>query len=137
MKRRYFTTEELKRIARQHLRSRVLRTLPSYFVEVMSPGQLLHHYLLASFAYYVLDESVWVDTAYDRICERLLECFDRFEHPHKHLTSIERLQEGTGYHLAESAYPTIVRSSIGNFFESINTGEFERAFRAQLERKEK
>lgn len=104
---------------------RIYRPLPSYLVEVFTPGHLLHHFLLASYAYYQYDESAFEDTAFDRLCKRLLEVYDTFEHPHKHLAKKEMLEAGTGFYLKEEDYPGQVRSGMRVYVASINSGQLE------------
>lgn len=57
------------------------------------------YYLMSSFLYYVVDDSILHDWEYDHICLRLFENFDDFEHPHKYLLDVESLRAGTGYNI--------------------------------------
>lgn len=108
----------------------VLRPLTGDLVDLLSPAQLLTHYLSASYGYYIHHESVWeTDQAYDYLCKRLLEVFDTFEHRHKHLTDKEALAAGTGYHIALSDYPPQVYHGWPNYVTRLNNGSMEYAIR--------
>jgi hypothetical protein len=62
-------------------------------------------YLMACYLYYVEDLSVLPDTQFDELCKDLLEHWDEITHFHKHLTTKEDLEAGTGFSIK---YPTIV-----------------------------
>lgn len=103
----------------------ILRTLDTRLVERMKPGQLLHHYLLASLLYYHYDESPFEDHGYGRICERLYECYDAFEHPHKHIVEKDALTAKTGFYIKFDDYPSIVHKGLGQYINSINDGSLQ------------
>jgi NAD-dependent DNA ligase len=69
-------------------------------------GKLLQAYLMSSFAYYHLNRSLMSDDQFDKLCKRLLEIFDSFEHQHKYLVTKEDLAAGTGFAIKE--YPIMV-----------------------------
>lgn len=100
--------------------------IPAYLIEQFKPGQLVQHYLLASYAYYIYNESPMEDAAFDRVCTRLLDEYDTFEHPHKYLVDPEMLRAGTGFHLAEDEYPTIVSSGVWEYIRRCKSGEMVR-----------
>lgn len=77
-------------------------------VAKMLPGQLLQHYLLASYNYYHLSESPMTDDAFDLLCVRLKGCYDDLTHSHKHLVTKEDLEAGTCLLKAEQ-FPVFVR----------------------------
>lgn len=107
----------------------ILRMLSSDVIPLMTPSQLLTHYLVASYGYYILAENVMEDVDYDVLCKRLLGVFDTFDHPHKHLTNKERLQEGTCYHLRMEEYPPQVRHGISTYVRNLNNGNLEHGIR--------
>ena len=98
-------------------------------MNILSPRQLLAHYLTASYGYYICHESVWDDHDYDYLCKRLLGVFDTFEHPHKHLTDKSALEAGTGYHIALSDYPLVVYTGWPYFMRCLNDGSMESGIR--------
>ena len=49
-------------------------------------------YLVHSYIYYQLDNSVISDGEYDKMAKHILENWDDLEHPHKHLISKDALQ---------------------------------------------
>jgi NAD-dependent DNA ligase len=69
-------------------------------------------YLVCSYAYYELDESLISDGDFDQLCKKLLEDFDDIkffsDHPHKHLLVRENLEAGTGFSVKD--YPSRVIS---------------------------
>lgn len=83
-------------------------------VERMKDGQLVQHFLMASFAYYHRNESPMTDHAFDRLCARLLERYDRVTHPHKYLIDKDMLRAGSGYNLRWEDYPTIIKVAVTN-----------------------
>lgn len=97
--------------------------LPAHIVERMHPGQLLQHYLMASYCYYILHQSPMADSVFDRICMRLLAAFDGLEHQHKHLVSRDDLEAGTGYALSEDKYPRMVMLAALEYYELCRSGE--------------
>lgn len=68
-------------------------------------------YMILSFLYYVHDISLVPDEDYDKLCKLLLEQYDGLNHRHKGLVDKDALAAGTGYHLAESDYPSICKAS--------------------------
>jgi len=67
-------------------------------------------YLVHSYIYYQLDNSVISDGDYDSMAKYILEHWDDLEHPHKHLISKEALSAGTML-LRDDEYPTIVKDT--------------------------
>jgi hypothetical protein len=71
----------------------------------MTLNQKFVQYLLSSYLYYVEGRSVLTDSEFDALCKELLDRWDEVDHRHKHLTSREDLEAGTGYAIQ---YPSIV-----------------------------
>ena len=67
-------------------------------------------YLVHSYIYYHLDNSVIADSEYDKMAKYILEHYDELDHPHKHLISKDALEAGTML-LREDEYPTIVKDT--------------------------
>jgi hypothetical protein len=82
---------------------------------------LVNYYLLASYCYYLLDESPLTDDAFDYLCKRLLDVFDQVEHQHKHLITKADLEAGTCL-LREDQFPLIVRTRPDRFMHRVNDG---------------
>lgn len=74
-------------------------------------GKLLQKYLMASYAYYVLDVSVMPDEEYDKIAKLLLKYWKEFDHQHKRLISEADLEATTLYALRDSDYPLMVKGA--------------------------
>jgi len=75
-------------------------------------GRCLARYLMASYAYYILDETIMPDHEYDALARTLLEGWDRFEHMHKHLVREDDLRAGTLYRLTAKDYPGMVKGAV-------------------------
>ncbi len=75
-------------------------------------GLKLQRYLMGSYAYYILNETIMPDVEYDMISKELLEGYDTFEHRHKYLISKDDLQAGSLYHIKEAEYPNIVKGAV-------------------------
>ena len=73
------------------------------------PNTRVSWFLMASFAYYVCNESIISDALYDEICKWLEENYQTISHQHKHLITPDMWSIGSAYHLKE--YPLIVQSS--------------------------
>lgn len=64
---------------------------------------LIPHYLMACYAYYVMDSPVVSDKLFDEMTKGLMAQWDTIEHWHKELVTMEDLVAGTGFALQ---YPT-------------------------------
>ena len=77
-----------------------------------NPNMLVPWYLMASYAYYCLDEALLTDAAFDHLCRRLALRWRSVKHRHKGL--IERGENpekvGSCFMLADD-YPGIVRGA--------------------------
>lgn len=67
-------------------------------------NMLVPWYLLASYAYYVLDSPLISDECYDNIVKMILKKWIFIDHYHKHFLDYDSLKAGTFL----GAYPTIV-----------------------------
>lgn len=76
-----------------------------------SLDKLVAVYLVASFSYHKLNESIVSDEAFDQVCRRLLANHDSITHQHKNFLDKGALKAGSGFHIKN--YPTIVRV-VGN-----------------------
>ena len=70
--------------------------------------RMVSYYLLASYAYYVLDDPLMSDSDFDTLCKDMLDNFDKLSHPHKHLVAVEALEAGT---CLIREFPNIVKDS--------------------------
>lgn len=66
--------------------------------------------LSASFAYYVLGETVISDEVFDKACKWFLEHYGDIKHKHKHLVTKEMLEAGSFYNISTLQYPLIVQN---------------------------
>jgi hypothetical protein len=97
-------------------------------VEQLPVGALVHQYLLASFAYYIMHTSPMTDDAFDYVCEKLLQEYDNFEHQHKKYIDKEALKAGTAYHMKETDYPSIVQHSADLYVQACLSGKLEQHY---------
>ena len=65
-------------------------------------------YLMAAYSYYVQDDPILSDAGFDRLAKKMLDNWDKIEHIHKHLITVDDLRGGT--YLGE--YPTRVHGAI-------------------------
>lgn len=72
-------------------------------------------YLMSCYLYYEEDVHVLSDTQFDNLCKELLDHWDEFEHPHKHLITTEDLKAGTGYAIK---YPLMVIGAARQWYRS-------------------
>lgn len=90
-------------------------------VEVLPPGLLVPHYLMASYLYYIAYQSPMTDEAYDYLCKRLYAEWDEVEHQHKHLVEHEALTAGTCL-LNAKDYPTCVLMGADGYMRNATSG---------------
>jgi hypothetical protein len=83
----------------------------------MTINQKFVQYLLSSYLYYVEGRSIFADAEFDALCKELLDRWDEVSHRHKHLTSREDLEAGTGYAIQ---YPSIVIGAARHWWYSKN-----------------
>lgn len=68
-------------------------------------------YLMLSYGYYILNETIVSDTFFDNLSKIFLNNFNEIKHRHKALISEDDLKAGTLYYLRENDYPLLVRSA--------------------------
>lgn len=79
-----------------------------------SRNMLIPWYLIASYAYYVLDRPVLSDATYDAICVMLDEEWDDLEHMHKWWIDRDDLSAGTRL---STRYPSMAMASACHWAE--------------------
>jgi hypothetical protein len=87
-------------------------------IESLRVRQLVPFYLMASYLYYMCDESLCVDDAYDLLCRRLDTEWDRAIHPHRSMVKRQYLKQTTGYYIKSKDYPSIVKVAAWSLFDS-------------------
>lgn len=72
---------------------------------------LVPWYLMASYLYYIRDESMLTDGDFDILCQKLAKAWDQGEITHRHAWLIDRAQldGGSGNHIKEEDYPYITK----------------------------
>jgi hypothetical protein len=75
-------------------------------------------YLVASYAYYVMDDPVMADEDYDQLCKKLDTWWFMIDHPHKKHVDREAVRAGTGYGIdyperVVGAYQSLVAGRLG------------------------
>jgi len=86
-------------------------------------GKLLQRYLMASYAYYILNMSLMGDDEYDQIAKLLFKYYDEFEHQHKYLVTKDDLSATTLYALRTNDYPLMVRGGVEHWLKVLATTE--------------
>jgi DNA ligase (NAD+) len=75
-------------------------------------NHLFQQYLIHSYRYYVMDDPIIPDTAYDQLCQQLLVEWLFVDHPDKSLTDSDALRAGTGYQLQFKYPPWVIDMAI-------------------------
>jgi NAD-dependent DNA ligase len=65
-------------------------------------------FLMAAYAYYIEDDPILSDAQFDRLVKRMIEHWDKIEHRHKELITLENLEAGTFL----GAYPEMVKGAV-------------------------
>lgn len=69
-----------------------------------NPNLLVPWYLMASWAYYIEDDPILSDGAFDMVCTKLAALWDSIDHPHKKYVTRGDLDAGSCL-LSRSVYP--------------------------------
>ena len=96
-------------------------------VRTLSSARLVPFYLMASYAYYRLNDNFMEDSAFDLLCSRLYLEWRRCQHPHKHLVDKESLTATTGYAINFAALPLIIQHSAQSLLEISRRGDIRKA----------
>ena len=80
----------------------------------VSLNRLVPIYLMSSYLYYELDDSVLNDTQFDYLCKKLYDNWDKVEHMHKHLIDKDNLLAGSGYGIE---YTSMIRGGAISWYE--------------------
>lgn len=91
----------------------------TFTVGTLRDGQLVAHFLMASFLYYHEDISPIPDTEFDQLCVRLLAAWGTITHPHKSLIKKADLEAGSGFAIPLHKYPLRVRSAAFQWADSL------------------
>lgn len=63
------------------------------------PNQMFEDYVYHSLLYYGLDSPEIQDYTFDMLCHRLVQLWDKVDHPDKGLTDLSSLKAGTGFQM--------------------------------------
>ena len=77
-------------------------------IETFSSNQCVSWWLMASFVYYELGDSILSDEQFDELTLRITNEWQFIDHPHKYLITDSHLEAGSGYDIE---YPKIVQYS--------------------------
>jgi hypothetical protein len=67
--------------------------------------------LMASYAYYCLDDCIISDGLYDTLCKEALLKWDDLDHHHKHLITKDALLAGSLCQLKDVDYPSVAKGA--------------------------
>ena len=84
-------------------------------------NKLVAWYLMAAYAYYVLDDPILSDATYDGLCKSLDYAWDSITHQHKHLVERPALSAATCL-LAHEKYPPIVVGAVMQLLAAKQSG---------------
>ena len=87
----------------------------------LTPNKMVSVYLMASYLYYILNESPMRDYEYDLLCQQLLNHYNDINHMHKHLLDVDSLKAGTAFHLKESDYPNMVKGAAKMWLSDVHS----------------
>jgi NAD-dependent DNA ligase len=76
-----------------------------------NPNMIIPWLLMASYAYYYLNEAIISDGLYDTLCKETLLKWDEIYHQHKKLITKDELIAGSLYKLKEEDYPSIAKGA--------------------------
>lgn len=78
----------------------------------MTPNRAVAWVLMASYLYYIRDESLLSDYDYDRLTRMVVDRWSEVHHPHRHLVGGLRANaSSTLFDVREDQYPAICRSA--------------------------
>ena len=86
-----------------------------------NPNSLLSWFLMASYAYYELGDSIMPDEEFDKLARSLQEQWNEVDHPHKYLVTETHLSGTTGYDIE---FPTVVKYCTIDILKSVQTSRF-------------
>lgn len=86
-------------------------------------NMLVSWYLIASYAYYVMDNPIISDGLFDEICKRILKEWDSINHGHKYLLDKESLEAGTCL-LSDSDYELEINMVPTGYYPKIVKGSY-------------
>lgn len=77
------------------------------------PNTAVSWFLMASYAYYVLDRPLLTDAGFDAVCRSLEQNWSRITHRHQKLVGYDPAKGRltSGFHLRENQYPLIAISA--------------------------
>lgn len=116
-----------KREAHRRVLANHAEMLGTADVDQLSSNRLVPFYLMASLAYYELNDNFMDDAAYDHICRRLQAEWEEVRHPHKALVKFDSLDATTGYSLNFRKLPTIIRVATRQLLDGARAGTLRRS----------
>lgn len=80
------------------------------------PNLMVSWWLMASYAYYEMDDPIIDDATYDWLGRSIADAWDTIEHPHKDLLGGPEAVRHTGHHIQ---YPERVKRALGSLLRSL------------------
>lgn len=97
-------------------------------IDLIPLRALIPNYLMASFCYYVLDDSPMTDDAFDYLCKKIVDNKRSIEHEHKALAFEAGVESGTCL-LSSVDFPARVQVGFERYLRDAKSGELERTLR--------
>lgn len=83
-----------------------------------APNTVIPWWLMASYLYYIHDDSLLSDGLYDNLARLMLKNWPKLEHKHKHLITVDDLEAGSLSRLVASEYPVTTRGAVSHLVRS-------------------
>jgi hypothetical protein len=82
-----------------------------------NPNMMIPFYLMASYAYYKLDDPIFSDSFYEELAKTMIDVWEGINHTHKYLITLDALKAGS--YIGE--YPSIVIGALESFKNAIHS----------------
>lgn len=79
----------------------------------MGIKQMCEFFLEHSYRYYILDDPIVSDYAFDIMCRNLKSCVEEIPEEYKTLIDEDSLACGSGFHIKEEEYPQHIKDLVG------------------------
>lgn len=80
-------------------------------------------WLQCSFCYYIKNESLMSDEAFDKMSKWMLDNYDSITHIHKAIVTKDMLKAGSGYNLKAEDYPSRIVNTADSLIRALYEGK--------------
>lgn len=89
----------------------------------INKNSCISFWLVASFCYYIKNESILKDETFDKMSKWMLDNWESLEHTNKELITKDALAMGTGAFIKEADYPTRIKVTADMFIRGMYEGK--------------